>query len=354
MEKIWPVTRGAGVTVAVLDSGVNAGLPELAGAVLQGGDTTGGDSDGRKDLDDEHDGHGTAMAALIAARPQADGFAGVAPETHILPVQVSYGPTTSVAQTALVRGIRFAADHGAQVISISLGMNGEMIPNHCPDDLQAAIAYAAQRDIVVVAAAGNSGDELNDHEYPAACAGVVAVGAVDSANRPWSKTQRQDYVTVAAPGVHIGWLASSGKYYPNGWGTSQATALTAAGVALVRSVNRSMSARTVVQRMIATANPTANTLPDSRTGYGVFRIHRALDTADFPVRADAPNPVYQRFDQWMARQRGSSSPSSNEHQGKEKKHHSLSIVYKYGAVSALAVAVMGILVGLYRRRRVAG
>ncbi|WP_433181243.1 S8 family serine peptidase [Actinoallomurus sp. CA-150999] len=353
MSKIWPVTRGDGVTVAVLDTGVNARLPELADAVLRGGDTTGSGTDGRKDLDDEDDGHGTAMAALIAARPRADGFVGVAPEAHVLPVQVSGSPTSD-AHTALVRGIRFAADHGAQVISMSVGLDGDTVPNHCPDDIQAAIAYAARRDIVVVAAAGNSGDELNDHEYPAACAGVVAVGAVDSDNRPWAKTQRQDYVTVAAPGVHIGWLAASGKYYPNGWGTSQATALTAAGVALVRSTNRTMSARTVVQRMIATANPTADTLPDSRTGYGVFRIHRALDTAGFPVRADSPNPVYQRLDQWMARQRASASPRSNEQQGKEKSHHSLSAMYKYSAVSALVVAMIGVSVGIYFRRRVAG
>lgn len=353
ISRIWPTTTGSGVTVAVLDSGVNANLPQLSGRVLPGGDMSGGNTDGRKDLDEEKDGHGTAMAALIASQLRGIGLVGVAPDSRILSVRVSSGPIGSIAQPATVDGIRFATDHGAQVISISLGFNGEMIPAHCPADFQAAIAYAAQHNVVVIAAAGNSGNGLNPHEYPASCAGVVAVGAVDEANRPWANTQRQDYVTVSAPGVRVGWLASSGKYYPNGRGTSMATALTPGRVALVRSAHPEMSARTIVQRMIATANPTANSLPDSRTGYGVFRIHRVLDTAGFPVGANAPNHVYQRLDHWMALQgmtlgsRGMQQPHAKD---KDTNHKSLGfIIASVAAIVSEALVSLGIAVRSRKR-----
>ena len=134
--------------------------------------------------------------------------------------------------------------------------------------------------MIVVAAAGNDGDEFNFTNFPAACAGVVAVGAVDEFARPWAKTQRQSYLTVAGPGVHVGWVAARGKYYPGGWGTSEATALTSGGLALVRAAHSELSARTIVQRMIATANPTSPKRWSDRTGYGIFRIHRVEDVDD--------------------------------------------------------------------------
>ncbi|WP_329243999.1 S8 family serine peptidase [Actinoallomurus sp. NBC_01490] len=305
ISDIWKVTRGAGVTVAVLDSGVNARLPELAGAVLPGGDTTGQNTDGRTDFDKKNDGHGTAMSALIVGQGGGrSGFAGVAPEAKLLPIRVSHSAGPIDSEQVFSAGIRYATDHGAKVINISLAADADQEIDECPTLVKRAIADAIQHDVVIVAAAGDEGDAANAPEYPASCPGVLAVGAIDKYAEPWKSTQRQSYVTVAAPGVHVGWVGQSGKYYPNGWGSSQASALTAGGVALIRSANPRMSAREVVQRITATAKDVGDPGRDSATGYGVIRIYHAMMKNEYPVAASEPNPVFERFDAWQARNGG--------------------------------------------------
>src|SRR5262249_30341290 len=143
-SRLWPKSQGEGVTVAVLDSGVQAILPDFSGVVLPGKDMTGG-GDGRTDVDPKY-GHGTLMAALIAAQGTGTGFVGVAPGAKILPIVTDDGGST-------IAGIRYATDHGAKVISISQGA-----PSPCVDELQEAIGYAVDHDVVVVASAGNDGD----------------------------------------------------------------------------------------------------------------------------------------------------------------------------------------------------
>lgn len=159
--------------------------------------------------------------------------------------------------------------------------------------------------MVIVAGAGNDGDGMNQPLFPAACAGVVAVGAVNSSGRPWRKTERQHYVTVAAPGVGIGWVGTDRRYYPDGAGTSAAAALTSGALALVRAAHPDWRARTIVQRMIATASPTGRR---DQSGYGIFRVNRVIDPK-YRVSANAPDPVYQRLDRWAARN-GRPKPST--------------------------------------------
>jgi type VII secretion-associated serine protease mycosin len=298
---IWPISKGSGVTVAVLDSGVNARLPELSGAVLPGADMNGDGTDGRRDLDPWDGGHGTGMAGLIAAQGTGPtGLVGVAPEAKILPVRMGDSGTNKAPyNTELSQAIRFATDHGAKIISISNGQDAEPIPGHCFDDVQEAVAYAARHDVITVAAMGNDGDRGNYPDYPAACAGVLAVGAVDSAGRAWPMTTRQDYVSVAAPGVNIGLLGSKGEYRPNTWGTSQATALTSGVLALVRSAHPDWSARFVAQRVIGTAAPSHAGRWNSATGFGSLRVDRVIDSS-YQVSASTAVPTYQRLDQWIA------------------------------------------------------
>jgi type VII secretion-associated serine protease mycosin len=311
IDDIWPTTTGGGVTVGVLDSGANPKIPELAGAVLPGGDVTGQGSDGRTDFDKEKDGHGTAMAALIAGQGGGrSGFVGLAPGAKILPVRLTHTGGYINSIDVYRDGIRFATDHGARVINLSLGTDGAGYPDACPEPVQQAVAYAIEHDVVVVAASGDEGDTTNAPQYPAACAGVLAVGGVDKYSNPWKGTQIQDYVDVAAPGSEVGWVGQSGTFYPNGWGTSGASALTAGAVALIRSANPDMPAREVVQRLMATAKDIGEPGRDEATGYGIIRIFRAMNKSEYPVPADAPNPTFERLDAWLAANGGATTAST--------------------------------------------
>ena len=186
-NKVWPITQGEGVTVGLIDSGVEARLPDFSGAVVPGTDETGGGGDGRTDTDTAAvAGHGTGMASLIAAQGRGTGFVGVSPKAKILPIVAN--STMSVS-----KGIHYAVDHGAKVINISQGA-----PNsQCSSSSQEAVAYAIQHDVVVVAASGDYGNSSNSPLTPANCAGVLAVGAVNQQLKPWEGTERQPYVSVA-------------------------------------------------------------------------------------------------------------------------------------------------------------
>jgi type VII secretion-associated serine protease mycosin len=284
-NKVWPITQGQGVTVAVVDSGVEARLPDLTGVVLPGRDFESGGGDGRTDVDDDNPpGHGTAMSALIASQGRGTGFVGVAPKAKILPI-------VAKADDALAQGIRYAADHGAKVINISQAQ-----PAPCPDAMQASIGYAIQRDVVVVAGAGNAGDEGNPSYNPANCAGVLAVGGLDLRLRPFAKTERQPYVAVSAPATGVGGVLKDGQFHTSDGGTSSASALTAGAVALVRSKYPDLSARDVVKRIMASLRDAGPSGRDDLTGYGAVRPYQALTIGRVP--ANTPNPVFAAYDKW--------------------------------------------------------
>ncbi|HEX5497018.1 MAG TPA: S8 family serine peptidase, partial [Mycobacteriales bacterium] len=286
-NKVWPVSRGAGVTVAVLDSGVNASLPDLAGAVLPGGDTTGGGTDGRTDTDP--DGHGTSMAAFIASRGQGTGMLGIAPDARILPVVTQNGDSEST--TSYPAAIRFAVDHGAKVLNMSVGANGSIYPEHCPPKVQDAVRYAVEHGAVVVAAAGNDRQTGNQPNYPAACAGVLSVGAIDNHLAAWSDTEQQPYVDVAGPGVATVTINGRGQV-AIGNGTSGATALVSGAIALVWSKFPRLTNRQVVARILASVRDAGPPGRDDLTGTGVVRpSHALLDN----IPANAPNPVFDEL-----------------------------------------------------------
>ncbi|MWA06022.1 S8 family serine peptidase [Actinomadura sp. LD22] len=302
---VWPQSKGAGVTVAVVDTGVNASLPDLKSAVVPGkafnasGQPTAGDA---TQDEDPNEGHGTAMASLIASRGTQTGFYGIAPEAKILPM---HEPGLSPDATSAV--IRYAADHGAKVINFSQGASSAVYPNHCPPKMVEALKYADKKNVVVVAASGNSGDSGNDVEIPGSCPGVLTVGAVDHQGKPWEHTQRQDYVTVAAPGAGVGGMGKTGHVYNNGEGTSQATALTSGAVALLRSKYPQMTARRAVQVLTNTAKDFGTPGKDDQLGFGVISIPRALKN---DVPQNAKNPVYDRLDKAVVK--GSTGGGGNQ------------------------------------------
>lgn len=258
------LTRGEGVTVAVIDSGVDAGHPDLAGSVLEGTDLT--EPGGGNGHIDDH-GHGTAMASLIAAHGRVKG---VAPAAKILPVRVSEKEGSRSSHLAL--GVRWAARNGAKVISISLGGQEDLLGRQ---EVQAALAA----DIVVVAAAGNRPDDTAVM-YPAAIPGVVAAVAVDSNGDRADLSVSGEQVVIAAPGVDIS-TARPRAQHNVGSGTSDATAITAGAVALIRSRFPQLKAPEVVQRLTATATDRGQPGRDRDYGFGVIDLVAAL-TADIP------------------------------------------------------------------------
>jgi membrane-anchored mycosin MYCP len=356
--KVWPLSTGAGVTVAVLDAGVQANLPDLQGVVVQGGDTGGNSTDGMVDSYDAT-GHGTAMAALIAGQGVDGGPVGVAPSAKILPVDVS-GPVGGIDgdDATIAAGIRYAVDHGAQVINMSLaGVTASA--SGCDTGLQEAVAYALQHNVVVVAAAGDAETSGNPAEEPASCAGVLAVGAVNPDLTLWSGSEQQPYVTVSAPGNQVGLLGSNGTYYPDGWGTSCSAALVSGAVALMRSKYPSMPWYQVVQRLVNTALPEGSPQPNQSFGYGIVQIPGALNVAEYPVSATAPNPVYDDYQTWLTTQqvlhpaRPKAHPSAQEAGRASTQGHGFAGSAGLTTVIAVAAAaaVAGLIVGVWRVRR---
>ncbi|RKS71126.1 subtilase family protein [Actinomadura pelletieri DSM 43383] len=331
---LWRITKGDGVTVAVIDTGVEAGLPELEGAVLPGLNAEDGRGDGRQDLDQFNSppGHGTAMASFIVGQGKGTGMMGIAPEAKVLPVVAQGHP-------AYVKGIRFAADQGVQVINMSQGL-----PGPCPPALQESIAYALGKDAVIVASAGNTGHAGNPTTAPANCAGVLSVGAVDLNFRPWEKTQRQSYVKVAGPGVHTTALLRDGKLHA-GSGTSDAGALVSGAVALIRAKHPDMKNREVVRQIIASALDIGEKGKDDLTGYGIIRPYR-------PLAGKAPggtaNPVFDEFDRWRKTHEPQESKSATPAASKEDDSSSSFIVWI--AVLVVLGAGAGLFVFFFSRR----
>lgn len=332
---LWPLSTGKGVTVALIDTGVQANLPDLQGVVLPGTNAENGGGDGREDVDpfQTSPGHGTAMASLIAAQGRGTGLVGVAPDAKILPI-------VAQSHSAYAKGIRYAADHGAQVINISQGL-----PGPCPVPVQEAIAYALGKDVVIVASAGNEGNGANSSTAPANCKGVLSVGAVDAQFTPWEKTQRQPYVKVAAPGVDMRVILKDGKLY-RGRGTSDAAAVTSAAVAIIRAKHPDMKNREVVRQLIASAADIYDKGKDDRTGYGIIRPYR-------PLAGKAPkgtaNPVFEEFDHWMKTHHPEGDKSATPTASKDDSSSSTIIVY--AAIFAVVAAICIFAFFFSRRKR---
>ncbi|WP_367133998.1 S8 family serine peptidase [Saccharothrix sp. HUAS TT1] len=266
-------SRGEGVVVAVVDSGVDATRPDLAGALLPGsGFGSASGTDGTAD----NDGHGTAMATLIAGRGVDGGALGVAPGAMILPVSVGADgdkfTTSSVAE-----GVTWAVDHGADVVNLSLTSLATLTP-----DLLRAVNYAFDHDAVVVAGTGNAGEEHVG--APANIKGVIAVSGTVEGNGPWPESNTGPETVLAAPAQRIVTalpLGVSDTGYAEVDGTSAATALVSGVAALVRARHPGLDAGNVVNRLVTTATDLLTPGRDNATGFGQVDPVAAL-TADVP------------------------------------------------------------------------
>ncbi|MFD9729702.1 type VII secretion-associated serine protease mycosin [Streptomyces sp. NPDC059072] len=294
-EEAWGTTRGDGVTVAVLDTGVDDSHPDLAGQVREGTDLVGMGA-GRGDRAWAR--HGTAMASIIAGHGhgpnRGQGVLGVAPQAKILPVRVILeegDPGRAQAREskggALAEGIRWAADHGADVINLSLGDDSDSAHHEAGED--EAVQYALSKGVVVVASAGNGGESGDRVSYPAAYPGVIAVTAVDRRGRKARFSTRNWYATVSAPGVDVV-IADPDRSYYEGWGTSAAAAFVSGAVALIRAAHPELSPAQIKRLLEETASDSPAGGRDDARGHGMVDPAAALQKAE-SLRPQTPVPT---------------------------------------------------------------
>lgn len=271
------LSQGDGVIVAVMDTGVDARHTELTGAVLPGkGFGEGNSSDGRSDSF----GHGTAVAGLIAGRglPNGGGVLGVAPKAMILPLQTLRGDDGLGVPGFLAEGIDWAVANGAKVICVAGGTseNGQV---------REAVERALKADVVVVAAVGNTPRQTTV-AFPAKLPGVLAVGGTDRNGEHASMSVAGPEIQVTAPAVEIISTGLSGDYTVS-MGTSDATAIVAGVVALVRAKYPSLSGAEVVHRITATATDKGKPGRDEEYGFGIVNPVAALTADVAPVPPSA-------------------------------------------------------------------
>ncbi|QKV74011.1 type VII secretion-associated serine protease mycosin [Amycolatopsis sp. Hca4] len=286
-ERVWPLTRGAGVTVGVVDTGVDAQTPQLAGGRVRPGLDVANPGGGPADTDCF--GHGTFVAGIIAAGPRPDtGFSGIAPEATILPIRCATptpdGSPPVLTAVQMADGITAAVDGGARVINISASTN-------TPDPhLADAVRHAADRDVLVVASAANSAQQGDPVTYPAAFSGVLAVGAVDATGKKADFSQTGAFLSLVAPGVGVTSVGPGGAGHWLGSGTSYAAPFVAGVAALVRAYHPQLSAPQVKRRLELTADHPAAALPDPGFGWGTVNPVAAVTTV-LPEETGGLGPV---------------------------------------------------------------
>jgi type VII secretion-associated serine protease mycosin len=294
------VSRGQGVVVAVIDSGVDATHPDLAGQV-EAGKGFGADAapDGRRD-EDAREGHGTSMAGLIAGRGGGpDHVLGIAPKATIMPISTGVRPTVN----EIADGIRWAVDHGAGVINISIGRPGNDVS---VNEELSAIKYALDHNVVIVAAAGNSSQSGNGVAWPAKAPGVVAVAGLDRQLHAWSGSGHGNQVVLSAPAVQLispAPTAVSRSGYVLSDGTSGASAIVSGAAALVRARYPALDVKNVVNRLVTTAKDFGQPGRDADYGFGMVQPAAALDAdvsdvSQWPIATPSlpPSPsAGQRF-----------------------------------------------------------
>jgi subtilisin family serine protease len=288
-EAAWQVTRGTGVTVAVIDSGVNPDVSDLKGSVVTGPNFTGvTTSPASKDWGI----HGTWMASLIAGHGHDGGFSGVigiAPEARILSVRVipdrqdpHYGKyereAETVIQQSLANGIAYAVAHGAQVISMSIGYSA---PSGA---VRGELQKAYDHGVVVIASAGNSGGPAGSgrsqapESFPANYPGVISVGAVDWRGAVAGFSSDNLSVQMAAPGVAVPAQGRDGQYWSVS-GTSPACALVAGVAALIKARYPGIKPEAVATALTSTTTDRPSRGYDNQVGFGIVDAAGALAKA---------------------------------------------------------------------------
>ncbi|SIQ79107.1 S8 family serine peptidase [Micromonospora avicenniae] len=271
---VWPLTRGEGVVVAVVDTGVSATATALRGAVRAGTDVVGSGA-----ADRDCYGRGTALAGIVAARPvTGSGFVGMAPEATILPIRI-VDAKGKVAPGAIAAGIRAATAAKADVILLGVGTTS-------PDaELRAAIREAVGRDIVLVAAVSDETKPTGSTQraapwFPAAHPDVVAVGGIDAKGVPTEKSPPEAGVDLLAPAAGAVSVAPRGNGHYSVAGPAVAAAYAAGAAALIRAHYPKLSQADVRRRLELSAEHPLGTWPAPGVGYGTLDLYNALNALE--------------------------------------------------------------------------
>ena len=286
----WQSTQGHGVTVALIDSGVNTAVSDLAGSVVEGRDFTGVHTSPTN----SHWGvHGTWMASLIVGHGHPtggpNGIVGVAPQAHILGIRAVTDQgdpgnrryeheSENRVQNELANAIDYAAKNRVQVISMSLGYQGASRP------VRVAIKNALSQGIVVIASSGNSGGARSSHggnapySFPADYPGVLGVGAVGRSGAAAHFSSNNLSVEVAAPGVKVPTQGRDGQYWLVS-GTSPACALTAGVAALIKSRYPALPPALVDEAITASTWHRPHGGYNEEVGFGTVDAAAALSAA---------------------------------------------------------------------------
>ncbi|MFI9343682.1 type VII secretion-associated serine protease mycosin [Streptomyces sp. NPDC052773] len=296
LDELWAQSKGKGVQVAVIDTGVDVKNPQLAKAVdvskgknflpaknRKGEEIDRGNASGTTDTV----GHGTRVAGIIAARPaKGTGFVGLAPEATIIPIKQNDAEGNGTAAT-LADAINYAVDAGADVINISQDTANAVEPDV---RLKQAVDAALAEQVVVVASAGNDGLGGNVKvTYPASYEGVLAVAASDRNNERAPFSQSGEFVGVAAPGVDmISTVPGNGHCSDNG------TSFSAPYVAGVAALLKAKYPKWTAQQIVAQIEQTAErSIPghDRLVGWGVIDPVKALTDVDPAHPVESPRPA---------------------------------------------------------------
>ena len=306
----WSASTGDGVTVAVIDTGVDSTQPDLQGQVVPGGvvslalDGSVVVTDAPLSITDADTiGHGTHVAGIIAANDNGDGVTGIAPDARVMPVAFPRSTLNRIDAISFFDGVAAALDyavaHGADVANLSLGGAADYLA-HGPRtkpyfDAQAracqAVKAAQQAGTVVVVAAGNDGIFLNPSSVPAACDGALSVAAVGPDLQRAFFSSSDPTVRLAAPGLQVLSVASGvargirGGHFEAG-GTSMAAPVVAGVAALVAAQHPGWSSTQVENAMTGSAADIAPPGRDPETGFGLVDASAAVGAS-----APAPKPA---------------------------------------------------------------
>jgi type VII secretion-associated serine protease mycosin len=273
----WKITKGAGVKVAVIDTGIDVSHPDLLGSVIQGVDISTLSAFVEQTPVQDFGYHGTMVASLLAGRghDKNSGVIGVAPESQLISVAMRFDLQPQNTDEQVAAGIHYAVDAGAKVINLSLTRNSKDWPALWDEAFQ----YAFDNDVVVVAAAGNRASGTDQVGAPATIPGVLVVAGVDK-NANISNQASIDGLTigVSAPATDLVSAYPGGDYKI--WsGTSGAAPIVSGLVALIRSKYPQLDANNVINRVIATATKMTDEPYSTQFGYGLIDPQKALTQA---------------------------------------------------------------------------
>ncbi|MFV2096608.1 S8 family serine peptidase [Micromonospora sp. LOL_014] len=281
LPEVHRITQGEGVTVAVVDTGVDASHPDLRDNVLPGADLHDRDSKGHVDRRN----HGTGMASLIAGHGHGpggrDGVLGVAPKAKILPITLSSPKTEIILPESIALGINWAVNSGADIINVSL--TGSSDPA-----LERAVENAYRRGVIVVAGIGNRRDMLIGQ--PARSEWTIAVTGSGPNNSTSSFSIQAEQTHLAAPGVDLMQAGLDGVYSV-GSGSSGATALVSGAFALLKARYPDEDQGRLFQRLVGTAYDAGPPGKDLDFGWGILDIHAALTTEPDDRASPRPSPT---------------------------------------------------------------